>query len=111
MISDDVTEVAVNGTTVTIEGTMLSRTVLVLTGDEGAKTVVDERVPFTMVADDNGPVEQNTGDEGADRFSLTVEYTPTNDDTLDQSTLFGTPATFAGASENGDVVVDVTGST
>ena len=80
--------------TVDITGTMISIVTLHFT--DGSSARLRETVPFHAYAEDNRGA-------GADFFSLTVDYTNTPD--LDQFDLFGSPATFAGTLETGDVRV------
>ena len=55
-------------------------------------------MPFVAFAQDNA-----TPGAGADAFSITVIYP--NTPGLDQFDLCGSPATFAGTLETGDIVV------
>src|SRR5713101_7690611 len=80
--------------TVVISGTMVSEVRLRFTN--GTSTTLTETVPFVAMAKDNA-----TPGAGADTFSLTVTYV--NTPGLDQFDLFGSPATFAGTLETGDV--------
>jgi len=82
--------------TVVISGTMVSETRLRFTN--GTSTTLTETVPFVVMAKDNA-----TPGAGADTFSITVIYT--NTPGFDQFDLFGSPATFAGTLESGDVDV------
>src|SRR6266852_3794292 len=82
--------------TVVISGTMVSEVRLRFT--DGTSTTLTETVPFVAFAQDNA-----TPGAGADTFSLTVLYVDTP--SLDQFDLFGSPATFAGTLETGDVEV------
>lgn len=80
--------------TVTITGTMIS--IVRLQFGPGTPVTLTETVPFVVFAEDNG-----TPGAGADFFSLTVLYVDTQD--LDQFDLFGSPATFSGTLETGNV--------
>lgn len=82
--------------TVTITGSMIS--IVELRFTDGTSARLTETVPYTAFAQDNA----NPG-AGADFFSLTVDYTDTPE--LDQFDLFGSPATFAGTLETGNVIV------
>lgn len=82
--------------TVAITGTMLST--VRLRFPDGTSTTLSESVPFTAFAQDNA-----TPGASADVFSVTVSYA--NTPGLDQFDLFGSPATFSGVVETGDVVV------
>ena len=82
--------------TVVISGNMVSTTRLRFTN--GASATLTETVPFVAFAQDN-----TTLGAGADTFSITVTYVNTSG--LDQFDLFGSPATFAGTLETGDVGV------
>jgi hypothetical protein len=82
--------------TVVISGTMVSIVRLQFT--DGNSTTLTETVPFVVFAQDKA-----TPGAGADTFSLTVTYV--NTPGLDQFDLFGSPATFAGTLETGDVEV------
>jgi len=55
-------------------------------------------VPFIAFAQDNA-----TPGAGADVFSITVIYA--NTAARDQFDMFGSPATFAGTVETGDIIV------
>ena len=82
--------------TVAISGTMIST--VRLRFPDGTSKTLSETVPFVAFAQDNA-----TPGAGADVFSVTVIYA--NTPGLDQFDLFGSPATFAGIVETGDVVV------
>jgi len=82
--------------TVIITGSMIS--IVELRFTDGTSARLTETVPYTAFAQDNA----NPG-AGADFFSLTVDYTDTPE--LDQFDLFGSPATFAGTLETGNVTV------
>ena len=82
--------------TVVISGTMVSEVRLRFTN--GTSTTLTETVPFVAMAKDNA-----TPGAGADTFSITVIYA--NTPGFDQFDLFGSPATFAGTLETGDVEV------
>ena len=82
--------------TVVISGTMVSTVRLRFT--DGTTATLTETAPFVAFAQDKA-----TPGAGADTFSITVIYTDTPG--LDQFDLFGSPATFAGTLETGDVVV------
>jgi hypothetical protein len=82
--------------TVVISGNVLSTTRLRFTN--GTSATLAETVPFVAFAQDNA-----TPEAGADTFSMTVTYVSTPG--LDQFDLFGSPATFAGVLETGDVAV------
>ena len=96
MFSTSIDSVSVDSAagTVDITGTMISIVTLHFT--DGSSARLRETVPFHAYAEDNRGA-------GADFFSLTVDYTNTPD--LDQFDLFGSPATFAGTLETGDVRV------
>lgn len=80
--------------TVLIMGEMTS--IVNLRFTDGTTAHLTETVPFLAYAKDNGT-------PGADFFSLTVDYIDTLD--LDQFDLFGSPATFSGILETGNVTV------
>jgi len=82
--------------TVVLSGTMVSETRLQFT--DGTATTLTETVPFVAFAQDKA-----TPGAGADTFSITVTYT--NTPGFDQFDFFGSPATFAGTLESGDVEV------
>jgi len=82
--------------TAVITGTMIS--IVRLRSTDGTSATLSETVPFVMLAEDN-----DTPGAGIDFFSLTVLYTDTSD--LDQFDLFGSPATFAGTLETGNIEV------
>jgi hypothetical protein len=82
--------------TVVISGTMVSTTRLRFT--DGTSTTLSETVPFVAFAQDKA-----TPGAGSDTFSITVNYT--NTPSFDQFDLFGSPATFAGTIDTGDVQV------
>ncbi len=82
--------------TVVLTGTMVSIVRLGFT--DSTSTTLTETVPFVVFAQDNG-----TPGAGADFFSLTVLYADTPG--LDQFDLFGSPATFAGTLETGNILV------
>jgi len=84
------------GKNVVITGWMIS--IVNLRFTNGATAQLTETVPYTAYAEDNG-----TPGAGTDFFALTVEYT--NTPALDQFDLFGSPATFSGLLESGDVIV------
>jgi len=69
-----------------------------LRSPNGTSATLSETVPFVAFAQDNA-----TPGAGADVFSITVIYA--NTPGLDQFDLFGSPATFAGTLETGDIVV------
>jgi len=96
MFSTSIDSVSVDSAagTVDITGTMISIVTLHFT--DGTSARLRETVPFLAHAEDNGGA-------GADFFSLTVDYTNTPD--LDQFDLFGSPATFSGTLETGNVTV------
>jgi len=98
MESKTIDAVTINGATKTviISGTMVSTVRLRFT--DGTSTTLTETVPFVAMAKDNA-----TPGAGADTFSITVIYT--NTPGFDQFDLFGSPATFAGTLDTGDVVV------
>jgi len=98
MESKTIDAVTINGATktVVISGTMVSTVRLRFT--DGTSTTLTETVPFVAMAKDNA-----TPGAGADTFSITVIYT--NTPGFDQFDLFGSPATFAGTLDTGDVVV------
>jgi hypothetical protein len=81
---------------VVITGDMVS--IVQLRFPNGTSATLKEIVPFVARAEDHG-----TPGAGKDFFSLTVIYTSTP--ALDQFDLFGSPATFAGTLETGDVEV------
>src|SRR6266849_9504911 len=85
-----------SGKTVVISGTMVSEVRLRFT--DGTSTTLRETVPFVVFAKDNA-----TPGAGADTFSITVIYT--NTPGFDQFDLFGSPATFAGTLDTGDIAV------
>ena len=82
--------------TVVISGTMVSTVNLRFT--DGTSTTLSETVPFVAFAQDNA-----TPGAGSDVFSVTVAYV--NTPALDQFDLFGSPATFAGTLDTGDVSI------
>lgn len=82
--------------TAVITGAMVSSTRLRFT--DGTSVTLNETVPFEAFAQDNG-----TPGGGTDFFSLTVLYVDTPG--LDQFDLFGSPATFAGTLETGNILV------
>lgn len=82
--------------TVVISGTMVSTVNLRFT--DGTSATLSETVPFVAFAQDNA-----TPGAGADVFSVTVTYL--NTPGLDQFDLFGSPATFAGTVETGNVSI------
>jgi hypothetical protein len=82
--------------TAVITGTMIS--IVQLRFTDGTSSTLSETVPFVMYAEDHG-----TPGAGGDFFSLTVLYADTPD--LDQFDLFGSPATFAGTLETGNIEV------
>ncbi len=83
--------------TVVISGTLVSETRLRFTN--GTSTTLTETVPFVVFAQDKA-----TPGAGADTFSITVNYT--NTPGFDQFDFFGgSPVTFAGTLETGDVEV------
>jgi hypothetical protein len=82
--------------TAVITGTMIS--IVRLRFTDGTSATLSETVPFVMHAEDHG-----TPGAGIDFFSLTVLYADTSD--LDQFDLFGSPATFAGTPETGNIEV------
>jgi len=98
MFSTSIDSVTINSAagTVLIMGEMTS--IVNLRFTDGTTAHLTETVPFLVQAADNG-----TPGAGADFFSLTVQYIDTPD--LDQFDLFGSPATFAGILETGDVTV------
>lgn len=99
MFSTSVNSVAIDSEakTVVITGTMVSTVTLHKT--DGTKVDLTETVPYSAYAEDNGTPGRDT-----DFFSLTVEYQDTDD--LDQFDLFdGSPATFGGILESGNIVV------
>jgi hypothetical protein len=98
MFSTSIDSVSVDSAaqSVDISGTMISIVTLHFT--DGTSARLRETVPFLAHAEDNG-----TPGAGEDFFSLTVDYTDTPD--LDQFDLFGSPATFSGTLETGDVKV------
>lgn len=98
MQSTSIDSVTINSgaKTVVITGTMVS--IVKLRFTDGTEAELTETVPFTADAEENG-----TPGQGVDFFSLTVEYVDTPE--LDQFDLFGSPATFAGLLETGNVVV------
>ena len=98
MESKTINAVTIDSTakTVVISGTMVSTTRLRFT--DGTSATLTETVPFVAFAQDKA-----TPGAGADTFSITVIYT--NTPGLDQFDLFGSPATFAGTLETGDVEV------
>ena len=98
MFSTDIDSVSIDSVakTVTITGTMVS--IVVLDFPNGTSEMLVEVVPFLAYGEDNG-----TPGAGKDYFALTVVYTDTPG--LDQFDLFGSPATFAGILESGNVVV------
>ncbi len=98
MFSTSIDSVSVDSAagTVDITGTMISIVNLRLT--DGTTAHLTETVPFLVHAEDNG-----TPGAGVDSFSLTVDYSDTPD--FDQFDLFGSPATFAGTLETGNVTV------
>jgi len=98
MFSTSVDSVAIDSEakTVLITGSMLS--IVELRFTDGTSARLTETVPYTAFAQDNA----NPG-AGADFFSLTVDYIDTPE--LDQFDLFGSPATFAGTLETGNVTV------
>ena len=98
MFSTSVDSVAIDSAakTVLITGSMIS--IVELRFTDGTSARLTETVPYTAFAEDNA----NPG-AGADFFSLTVDYTDTPG--LDQFDLFGSPATFAGTLETGNVTV------
>lgn len=83
--------------TVVITGTMVS--IVALRFPDGTSAVLSETVPFVAFAEDDG-----TPGAGSDFFALTVLYADTPG--LDQFDLFGSPATFAGVLESGNVLVE-----
>ena len=82
--------------TVVISGTMVSIVNLRFTG--GTSATLSETVPFVAFAKDNA-----TPGAGADVFSVTIAYV--NTPGLDQFDLFGSPATFAGTVDSGEVSI------
>jgi len=98
MLSTTVDSVVIDSVTgtVTITGTMISTTRLRFT--DGTKVSLTETVPYSAMAQDNGKPGA-----GADFFSLTVDYVDTPE--LDQFDVFGSPATFSGVLESGNVIV------
>ena len=98
MFSTSIDSVGINSAakTVLITGEMTS--IVNLRFTDGTTAHLTENVPFLVYAKDNG-----TPGAGGDFFSLTVDYTDTPD--LDQFDLFGSPATFSGTLETGDVTV------
>ena len=82
--------------TAVITGTMIS--IVQLRFIDGTSATLSETVPFVAFAQDNGPPGA-----GVDFFSLTVLYDDTPD--LDQFDLFGSPATFEGTLETGNIAV------
>jgi hypothetical protein len=98
MFSTNVDSVTIDSAagTVLITGTMISTTRLRFT--DGTTVKLSETVPYSAFAEDNGKPGTN-----ADFFSLTVEYVDTAE--LDQFDVFGSPATFSGVLESGNVTV------
>ena len=96
MASKKIDSVTIVANSVVITGTMVSIVRLRFSG--GGETTLTESVSFVAFGQDNG-----TPGAGADFFSLTVIYTDTPD--LDQFDLFGSPATFAGHLETGNIEV------
>jgi hypothetical protein len=98
MFSTSVDSVTIDSAakTVLITGSMIS--IVELRFTDGTSARLTETVPYTAYAEDNA----NPG-AGTDFFSLTVDYTDTPE--LDQFDLFGSPATFAGVLETGNVTV------
>jgi len=98
MFSTSIDSVTINSAakTVLIVGEMTS--IVNLRFTDGTTAHLTETVPFLAYAKDNG-----TPGAGADFFSLTVDYTDTPG--LDQFDLFGSPATFSGTLETGNVTV------
>ncbi len=98
MFSNKIDSVTIDTTakTAVITGTMVSIVDLRFPG--GSSVTLSETVPFTALAQDNA-----TPGAGADFFSLTAVYTDTPG--FDQFDLFGSPATFSGTLESGDIVV------
>ena len=98
MFSTSVDSVAIDSAakTVLMTGSMIS--IVELRFTDGTSARLTETVPYTAYAEDNA----NPG-AGADFFSLTVDYIDTPE--LDQFDLFGSPATFAGILETGNVTV------
>jgi len=94
--STDSVTIDSTGKKVVITGRMVS--IVNLRFTNGATAELTETVPYTVYAEDNG-----TPGGGTDFFALTVEYTDTPD--LDQFDLFGSPATFSGLLESGNIVV------
>jgi hypothetical protein len=98
MFSTSVDSVTIDSAakTVLITGSMVS--IVELRFTDGTSARLTETVPYTAFAQDNADPGA-----GADFFSLTVDYTDTPE--LDQFDLFGSPATFAGTLETGNVTV------
>src|SRR5262245_37399165 len=98
MESTEIDSVAIDSmaNTATIIGTMIS--IVQLRFTDGTSATLTETVPFVAFAQDNG-----TPGAGVDFFSLTVVYVDTSE--LDQFDLFGSPATFAGTLETGNIKV------
>jgi len=98
MFSTSVDSVTIDSAakTVTITGSMVS--IVNLRFTDGTTAKLSETVPYVAYAEDNG-----TPGAGVDFFSLTVDYTDTPG--LDQFDLFGSPTTFAGTLNTGNVTV------
>jgi hypothetical protein len=98
MFSRSITSVTIDNAAkkVVITGTMVS--IVNLRFTDGTTAQLTETVPFTAYGEDNA-----TPGAGADFFALTVEYTDTAG--LDQFDLFGSPATFSGVLESGNIEV------
>jgi len=98
MFSTSVDSVTIDSAakTVIITGSMFS--IVRLRFTDGTSATLTETVPYNAFAQDNADPGA-----GADFFSLTVDYIDTPE--LDQFDLFGSPATFAGTLETGNVTV------
>jgi hypothetical protein len=98
MFSRSITSVTIDNAAkkVVITGTMVSIVNLWFT--DGTTAQLTETVPFTAYGEDNA-----SPGAGVDFFALTVEYTDTAG--LDQFDLFGSPATFSGVLESGNIEV------
>ena len=96
MFSTSVDSVTIDSAakTITITGSMIS--IVRLRSPDGTSATLTETVPYTAYAEDNADPGA-----GADFFSLTVVYAPG----LGQAEVFGSPATFAGTLETGNVTV------
>ncbi len=98
MYSTAIDSVSIDSTaqTAVITGTMVSTVNLRFPG--GAAVTLTETVPILAYAEDNG-----TTGAGPDYFALTVIYRDTPG--FDQFDLFGSPATFAGVLDTGNIEI------